>query len=1570
MIKPDWNIFKAKFTENPQSKFEWFCYLLFCKEFNKPYGIPRFINQAGIETMPITIDKEVIGWQAKFYDSTLSTHKKDIIGTIKKSKGDYSDLTKIIFYSNQDWGQGKGQNNPEPKIESEEIAKAEGVEIEWRTTSYFESSFVTIENALLAKHFFILDKSIVDLLKEKEIHSTQILSDIHTHINFNNQEITIDRNELLKQIQDELNQNSITLVCGVGGVGKTAVIKKLYKEKYQKIPIYIFKSSEFNVDNINFLFNNYSLQDFVEVHSKEKDKIIVIDSAEKLLDLKNTDPFKEFIFVLLNGSWKIIFTARSSYLLDLDVQFIDNFKIAPTKYNIENLTYQELENLSQSYNFKIPKDQKLINLIRSPFYLNEYLKFYESGDDIEYLKFKEKLWTMIIRKIKPSREQCFLKIAHQRADEGQFYVIPTSDAQILDEFVQDGILGYTTLGYFITHDIYEEWALEKIIESDFIKRSTNESFFNQIGSSLPIRRAFRNWISEKIQIKNQEVISFIEEIIDNNNIESYWRDETLVAVLLSDYSDTFFELFKDKLLTNNQSLLKRISFLLRIGCKVVDNEFFKKLGVPQIDVFSIKYVLTKPSGIGWKSIITFVYKNFDNIGVGNINFVLPIVYDWNTKFKKGTATKYASLIALKYYQWTIKENVHFYRNEELKVKILQTILYGASEIKSELTKIFEEVLNNKWENHSDPYHDLNKMILTKLGTNNELIKTLPEYILKIADLFWYLKTSEDDFYNSQSFGIEQYFCIEASHLEYFPSSAYQTPIYFLLNSSFKETINFILDFTNKTVTCFAKSEFAKFEANEIDVYINETTKIKQYICPRLYNIYRGTQVSPHVLESMHMALEKHLLEVGKYWESEILEPWLLYLISNSKSASISALVISVVLAFPEKTFKVASILFRTKEFFFYDTGRYTLDITQKNSLIMLKSFGRIPENEIYEEERIKACDDEHRKNSLENIATYYQFFKSESTTEEEFENRQKIIWEIFDKYYEALSDQLNESEFNKTWRLYLARIDRRKMNPTIENKDKQVLINFNPELDPGLKEYSEESLKKSSEPMKYTSLQLWASYKARLDNEHKKFESYETNPHLAYEEMKIITTTLKNDTDENFYLFNYTIPGNVCSVLTRDHFEILTEEERDFCKDIILKISTSSFRQDYNYQLWDGVEASISVLPILLERYPEEKENIKKILLITLFDSHPIGMYAIFSDYSTKTIVNQLWKIDFEDAQSLLLGYLLLKPKYESSREKLRKEKIKKQIFNYTESELIEYFVKEHEVEIHNVIENKLSIDDLEGIEKLDLFILKTAFYLIPNGTVNDDHKKIAQSIIMGFTNALLSEETAERVDYLVKHNFLGKFAFFILRVSDEDRTIFIKPFLDGFCNSEVFAELFQEIILAEDQLVTIDKFWLIWNLFLSKIIELGKGGDRPWYTSKIIKSYLFAMNQWKETANDWHTLNDSDKRFFKKISEEIGNCPSVLYSISKLLYGIGSIYLQDGISWISGMMNKNQNLWTDKLEVDTTYYLENVMKKFIYNYREKIKTTKKIKDEVLVILNFLIEKGSVVGYLLREIVL
>ena len=101
-----------------------------------------------------------------------------------------------------------------------------------------------------------------------------------------------------------------------------------------------------------------------------------------------------------------------------------------------------------------------------------------------------------------------------------------------------------------------------------------------------------------------------------------------------------------------------------------------------------------------------------------------------------------------------------------------------------------------------------------------------------------------------------------------------------------------------------------------------------------------------------------------------------------------------------------------------------------------------------------------------------------------------------------------------------------------------------------------------------------------------------------------------------------------------------------------------------------------------------------------------------------------------------------------------------------------------------------------------------------------------------------------------------------------------------------------------------------------------------------------------------------------------MGHHPSVLYSISKLLNDIGSDFQDEGITWISDILQKNEEKLVCNLETNTVYYIENLCRRFVLINRKKIKTTSQLKEQFIIILNFLIQKGSVIGYLLRENIL
>lgn len=694
MIKTDWEIFKAKFSTNPQDAFEWMCYLLFCNEFQVKTGIFRYKNQSAIETNPISSNGVTIGWQAKFYETALSSHKNDILETITKAKRDYPDLNKIIFYTNSEWGQKKGKE-PQGKIEAETKAKENNLEIEWRCCSFFESPFVVDDCSRFITYFFTQSDNLFGLLESFESHTRAILDDIETSITFGDQDVSINRSSIIFEIEN--SDSSALIISGEGGTGKTSLIKELYSNKGTNDAFYVHKATEFSVSNLNEFLSGVFLKDFIEAHEGADNKTVVIDSAEHLIALENTGPIKEYLSNLIKNGWRVWFTTRNSYLDDLIFQLYEVYKIRFKSIHIEKLEENTLFELAKKHGFIIPNDKKFKSLILTPFYLREYLRYYQESKGASYFEFKESLWPRVITKRTPRREQFFIRLAEERANTGKFFVIPDisySNEKVEEALVSEGIISYEpNRGYFITHDIYEEWALEKFVEGRFLCSENAEIFFEKIQQTLPIRRVFRRWLSEKLSAENKEVSHLIAETLLSRNIANLWKDEVLVSMLLSDYSNYFFKISKKLLLEDNFSLLKRICLLIRIGCKEIDSSLFDRLGVRTPDILSMDYAVTRPKGTGWKSLIKFIDENIEHIGVYNLNFALPVLYDWNNHNKSGDATKYASLIALSYYKFVIEKGIYI-RGDSFYKNLILTILYGSSEIKSELECVFRSIPNS------------------------------------------------------------------------------------------------------------------------------------------------------------------------------------------------------------------------------------------------------------------------------------------------------------------------------------------------------------------------------------------------------------------------------------------------------------------------------------------------------------------------------------------------------------------------------------------------------------------------------------------------------------------------------------------------------------------------------------------------------------------------------------------------------------------------------------------------------------------------------------------------------------
>ncbi|MBW1992978.1 MAG: ATP-binding protein [Deltaproteobacteria bacterium] len=1173
------------------------------------------------------------------------------------------------------------------------------------------------------------------------------------------------------------------------------------------------------------------------------------------------------------------------------------------------------------------------------------------------LIWKKRIQNNILQKnnLHIKRERCILNIAKRRCEKGRFYINADDLPQeALFHLKQDEILGYDSIhdGYFFTHDIYEEWALEKIISRAYANYSTIKKFFDELGNSLPMRRAFRLWLSNQLSDNNQEIESFIQDVFTNNEIIQFWKDELLISVLLSDYSESFFKFYENEIIADDFTILKRILFLLRIAC--TDISAFESIDI------------IKPKGKGWEEVIALIYKYKSDFFANNLNLILPILTDWYNINKKGKTTRYAGLLALSVIQKTEKEK-KFYIQDDTEEKILKVVFNAANEIQSELKEIVDKVIDNKWVNHNDPYEGLCSKILEKPYIAVDVIKVLPLSVIQLCDLFWQKQKKKNDMYGYARDSMEsKYGLVDEYRFHYFPASAHQTPIFWLLQFAFKETLDFIIDFTNRTVESYSQSDYGKKDVEKITLHINEK-EVTQYVSWALWGMYRGigSPVVPYLLQSMHMALEKILLEFAQILKSEIVQAILLKILIESKSASLTSIVCSVVLANPDKFYDIALILFKTIELFHLDTIRSTNEFQVKSTYSIGYGLDKI-KDVLYTDERLKTCEEKHRSSNLESLFLNYQFLGVKGFSEKQNEDFIKKLYEIIDHY------KSNDS-YSKSYGILLARMDRRNLNPKITKQDdNHLLIEFTPkELSDELKKQREEAHNQFEETFKYSSLRTWADFLigGKTQNKSPKHEEYDNNPLLALSETKQLVKELESGRNA-MGIFDYSIPSLSCSKLMIEYRDKLSKDDKNFCKEIILSFVSRLFSDDYDYQIGDGVEAAVHAIPSLINEYPEEVEEYISLMVVILFDEISLGAYKRICDYVIESIhKSKLWEQNQKVAQSILFGYIKIKPLYKKIIVEKRKEK--GHWGRISKNSILKELEK-----IDSDFTSKDIPFNIKDIDSLDIHDLEIVYQLIPSNTKDKIHLEIYEKSLPQLASQLLKDRRSYKEEYgddsniyLLRLHIFKRFAFFILERELDEINTYLNPFIENMELTEETASFIGEIVSAEDIQNNYEQFWYIWNSLYPKIKEICKN-SRSFHLSEVIINYLLAWRWWREGIEEWHSLKKDNLSLYSNAARDLGHIPSVLYSTTRVLNSIGSNFKMEGIDWIYTIVINNSLLRLADLESNTLFYLEKFLRKFIFMNKQKIKEEIRLKNKILPILDFMIERGSIHGYLLRESIL
>ncbi len=149
------NFDKFRFENgDPEGSFEQLCYFLFCRTYKIPDGISGYRNQAGIEKPPITVGKNFIGFQSKFFESKIDY--KSLEEGLKKSKLKHPKLNTVIFYVNKLRNESSKKTTTISKEEQSliDIAKKLKVKISWFDPGNFSISLNEPGNLDLGQLYF------------------------------------------------------------------------------------------------------------------------------------------------------------------------------------------------------------------------------------------------------------------------------------------------------------------------------------------------------------------------------------------------------------------------------------------------------------------------------------------------------------------------------------------------------------------------------------------------------------------------------------------------------------------------------------------------------------------------------------------------------------------------------------------------------------------------------------------------------------------------------------------------------------------------------------------------------------------------------------------------------------------------------------------------------------------------------------------------------------------------------------------------------------------------------------------------------------------------------------------------------------------------------------------------------------------------------------------------------------------------------------------------------------------------------------------------------------------------
>ena len=921
---------------------------------------------------------------------------------------------------------------------------------------------------------------------------------------------------------------------------------------------------------------------------------------------------------------------------------------------------------------------------------------------------------------------------------------------------------------------------------------------------------------------------------------------------------------------------------------------------------------------------------------------------------------------------------------------------------------FSALLRGSGEYEGQNYTTKNfqKIIFEELD-GTPAARDMPDLIVSVAK--GYLLISESDLAQGREYhsfvNIEPLFGLKDdigydAHL----ASAYCGPFLPLLRNHSSKGLDLIIDVFNHSTEWYAHPrEGCEDEAVEppfeMELIFSDGTSRKQWVNPRLWNLYRGTSVGPDVLQCILMALEYWLLECAEAHPDE-LDPILLNILRQSDSGALTAVVASVAMAFPHSAGETLLVLLRSSPCIQLDHHRLVNE-SQTPTIIanFFPSFNAL--NKVCEQERKQADARPHRRRDLEAAILNLQLGP--------FAPR---VHEILDQHRAEMPSLEEQDEEDRIWRIAVHRMDIRQysvaenaaeIQASLEGsapaEDSQDYIYLKPnDPDPDLKEMMEQSSVELGAINAKLGLQNWGrkvfenSNDSTYDSDQWRQKLQEARDSKTGEEDNNKLYSMGGDAGPVFDSMLDDGAGFVAAVCVRDHWDEMSDEERERCVNIICS------EVDRECNNWDNLarvqrdtsadRACAGVLPLLMGKSlsDDQRACVHQTLIVAL--THAINEVR---SYATIGIGQYLWTIDRELALhcvNVLAKQAMLVQHEVVTDSELREKsgggwkghfwtRLWASLRGYRRHATLSYndrrSIDEIEAKVASIVRerfneaNWISEDEYRqfgppgGFEPNRPNIDRILEWASIESVAIETFEQIACKLVSCW-DAEENPHGNRKVELEIHlQNFL-------LRTSLTSARTILQPILDATERHprEVY-QLVRGLVSVEDLQPNTSQFWSLWKLFADRIRQaqwLERIDDQHAAGSEMI-SAIFLGISWKKGIRHWQSLEGYAENI-DLLFEDLPPSSTILDAYVQFLYQIGEQSLPDAFIRIAERLREGDPKQMMEKE-NTVFLLEVLLQRYVYWRPQELKRQRDLREAVLFLLDLLVEIGSSAAFRMRD---